>query len=134
MSVAVAVELLPPIGLVVAEDAAGDARAALGIGDGAAEAIVLEGFRVAWTAVAAAAGEGLVLGECASGDGDGAKAVDAASFGVADVWPRPAIAAGGLIAAEDAPLHGRTKPIDIETAAVGPVIGRVVASADHVVR
>ena len=99
----------------------------LGVGDGAAEAIVLEGFRVAWTAVATAAGEGLVLVEGASGDREGAIAVDAAAFGVADVRPGPAVAADGLIAADGAPLHGGGRSEDIETAAIGPVIGRVVA-------
>ena len=72
----------------------------------------------------------LVLGEGASGDGESAKAVDAATFGVADVWPGPAVAANGLIAADGAGPHcgGRSK--DIQSAPIGPVIRRVVAAAD----
>ena len=113
------------VGLIVTEDAAGDVQAALGVGDGAAEAIVLERFRIAWTAVAAAAGESLVLGEGASRDGDGAEGVDAAAFGVADVRPGPAVAADGLIAADGTPRQGGGRTKDIQSAPVGPVVGRV---------
>ena len=68
----------------MAEIAAGDADFALGVGNGAAEAIVHEGTKVARAAVAAAAGESLVVVERAAGDGNGGIAIDGAAFGDSD--------------------------------------------------
>src|SRR5690242_17852271 len=79
------------------------------------------------------AAEGLVPVESAPGDRQVAVVVDGAAFGDAGVGPRPAIAADGLIAADCALLDGGGRAVDIEAAAVGPAVGRVVASPCQVV-
>lgn len=64
-------------GLVLTEGGGGDIARRLGVGDGAAEAIIFERFREARTAVATAAGKALVPIEGASGDREVAIVVDA---------------------------------------------------------